>query len=77
MSLDDRDYMRDSARRVMREHYYNPKAYRRQRNSPRRSTRVSFGWWVAGAAATVLVYEHGYTSAVLQVASVVRRLVGL
>ena len=77
MSLDDRDYMRDSARRVMREHYYNPKVHRRQRNSPRRSTRASFGWWVTGAAAVVLLYEHGYTTAVLQLASVARRLVGL
>lgn len=60
MSLDDRDYSRDNARRIMRDHHYSPKAHRRENRSDR--PRVTWWHWLAAALALWVLYRLGYST---------------
>ncbi len=73
MALDDRDYMRESSRRIMRDHYYSPKVYRRDRSeAPKR--HCDWRWWVIAAAVAGALHHYGYTLSIIEAA---RRLVAL
>lgn len=61
MASDDRDYRRDSARRIMRDHYYNPKAYRRDRESAPGGRWGGWRRWVIAAAVVALLYHYGHS----------------